>query len=268
MRLEARRICRGKARGEALALEEPLSLLGGVDKDTGEIIDNSEGLRGKLVAGKVLVFPRGKGSTAGSYVLYSLKKRGKAPAALVCGEAEAVMATGAIMSEVPMVDRVQVDLIRPGDEILVDADQAFVEIVGVEPRHVVTSFLTHGGKVLILKRSNEVGSFPGRWAGVSGYVEGFEDPVERARSEVLEETGITSHRLADEGEVVLARGREGNVVWAVHPFLFHVDETEVTLDWENVEHRWILHEDLRDYETVPKLREALESALRGTRTSS
>lgn len=262
MRLDARRIYGGKARGEVLALPGPLSLLGGVDRETGELRGEETGLQGTSVADRILVFPRGKGSTAGSYVLYSLSARKKAPAALVCSTAEAVIATGAIIGETTMVDGVQTDLFRTGDTALVDANGGYVEIEGVEVAHVVTAFLSKGGEILILKRSEEVESFPGHWAGVSGYIEDDEDPLARARLEIKEETGITEAELVNAGDVVFARGPQGPVVWAVHPFLFDVAQHDVFLDWEHVEHRWIGPERLGEYETVPKLEEALKSALR------
>lgn len=246
-----------------MVFTKPLSLLGGLDKDTGAILNARSDLQGQSVAGRVLVFPRGKGSTAGSYVLYSLKSRGKAPAALVCGEAEAVVATGAILSEIPMVDGVDADLFRTGDIVTVDADEGTVDLKDVDRTPVVTAFLMHEGRVLVLRRSDAVGSFPGRWAGVSGFVEGDEAPLDRALQEIREETGISSPRLLRVGEVVLARGAEGRVVWAVHPFLFEVDSPRVTLDWEHVDSTWIRPEKMDDLHVVPKLRRAFESALAG-----
>jgi predicted aconitase with swiveling domain/ADP-ribose pyrophosphatase YjhB (NUDIX family) len=265
MRLEARRIYGGRARGEALVFPQPISLLGGIDSKTGQVLDAASGLRGSGVRGKVMVFPGGKGSTAGSYVLYSLKARGKAPSALVCDRAEAVVATGAIISEIPMVDQVQTDLFRTGDVVTVEAEEGYVEIEGVELRHVVTSFLRFGDRILLLRRSEDVGSFPGHWAGVSGYIEGHEEAEERARMEIEEETGFRDVRLLAAGEVVMARGREGNTVWAVHPFIFEVPGNEVTLDWEHVEYRWVRPEEMGQYMTVPKLQEALDSAMKALR---
>ncbi len=266
MKLEGRRIWGGSARAEALVFADPLSLLGGLDKDTGTVLNRGSGLQGRSVAGRVLVFPRGKGSTAGSYVLYSLKVRGRAPAALVCGTAEAVVATGAILSEIPMVDGIPADLFRTGDMVAVDADAGTVDLEDVTLTHVVTAFLRHEGSILVLRRSEEVGSFLGRWAGVSGHLEGGEAPLDRARQEIQEETGIRDPWLLRTGDVVMARGGEGEVVWAVHPFLFEVASPEVTLDWEHVEFKWIRPEELEGLTTVPKLGAALRSALKGVKS--
>ena len=267
MRLPARRIQSGVARGQVLASASPLSLLGGIDREDGEILDETTGLQGERVRGRILVFPRGKGSTAGSYVLYGLKATDQAPAGLVAGAAEAVVATGAILSEIPAVDRVQVDLFRTGDTAVVNATEGYVELEDVKRRDVVTSFLRHGGRILLLKRSPEVGSFQGHWAGVSGYLEGEEPPLERARVEIREETGRQDATLEGTGEVVLARGREPGVIWAVHPFLFDISSEEVTLDWEHDAYQWIAPEDLEQYQTVPKLRTVLESVLPGLNES-
>jgi predicted aconitase with swiveling domain/8-oxo-dGTP pyrophosphatase MutT (NUDIX family) len=261
MRIPARPIQAGTARGQVLASATPLSLLGGIDREEGEILDGLTGLEGELVQGRILVFPRGKGSTAGSYVLYGLKALGRAPAGLVAGEAESVIATGAILSEIPAVDRVQVDLFRTGDNATVNATEGYVELEDIPRRDVVTSFLRHKGRILLLRRSAEVGSFQGHWAAVSGYLEGEEPPLDRARVEILEETGWKDAALEATGEVVLARGREPGVIWAVHPFLFDISSDEITLDWEHDAYRWIAPEEMGQYQTVPKLGVVLRTVL-------
>jgi predicted aconitase with swiveling domain len=109
MEIKARSISRGKASGEVLFTDEPIGFLGGVDPETGDVIEIGHQLEGKNVAGKVLVFPNGKGSTVGSYVMLQLAKNGKAPAAIINMQAEPIIAVGAIISKIPMVD-------RPSDE--------------------------------------------------------------------------------------------------------------------------------------------------------
>ncbi len=242
-----------------LASTTPISLLGGIDREEGEILDEATGLRGETVRDRILVFPHGKGSTAGSYVLYGLKSLDRAPAGLVAGEAEAVVATGAILSEIPTVDRVQVDLFRTGDTVLVNATEGYVELETVRRRDVVTAFLRHKDRLLLLRRSAEVGSFQGYWAGVSGYLEGDEEPEDRARAEILEETRVRDPQLRRAGEVILARGREPEAVWAVHPFLFDVTSDDVTLDWEHDAYEWVTPDALSTYQTVPKLHAVLKS---------
>ena len=120
-------------------LEEPLSFLGGVDGSTGELRVG----RGGNVAGKVLVFPKGKGSTVGSFVMYDLMIHGVAPAAVVNESAETIVATGAVISSIPMVDSVPtVYMFQDGDMATVDADAGTVDIEGVEMRDTVSSAVT------------------------------------------------------------------------------------------------------------------------------
>ena len=119
-KLKGRAIFEGKASGPALVSSSPMSFYGGVDPDTGEIVERGHELRGKSVKGKVLVFPYGKGSTVGSYVLYRLKKNGVAPAAIINAKCETIVAVGAIISEIPCVDMVDIGRIGSGEVVEVD----------------------------------------------------------------------------------------------------------------------------------------------------
>ncbi len=116
----ARVIKSGIAEGEALVSPEPIGFLGGVDGKTGIVTERGHALEGLCVAGKVLVFPTGKGSTVGSYVLYELAVEGKAPAAMINADSEPIVAVGAIISDIPMVDQVPIDRIRTGDRVRVE----------------------------------------------------------------------------------------------------------------------------------------------------
>ncbi|MDI3476418.1 MAG: mevalonate 5-phosphate dehydratase small subunit [Thermococcaceae archaeon] len=129
MKLKGRKIVGGKAEGEVVVSEKPLSFLGGVDPETGIVTDAESDIKGQSVAGKILVFPRGKGSTVGSYVIYALKKSGKAPKAIIVGEAETIVATGAIIAGIPMVDKVDVSKLRTGMRVRVNADTGEVEVL-------------------------------------------------------------------------------------------------------------------------------------------
>jgi 8-oxo-dGTP pyrophosphatase MutT (NUDIX family) len=129
----------------------------------------------------------------------------------------------------------------------------------LEEKHVVTCFLESQKKILILRRSENVGTYQGRWAGVSGYIES--GPDEQALTEIKEETGLDKEdiRLVRKGiplEVVDERlGRR----WIVHPYLFHVSHrNKIKIDWEHQEMKWIDSKDIVKYETVPMLRETLE----------
>jgi len=126
LRLRGRVIYGGKARGKALVSHSPMSFYGGVDPNTGKIVERGHELRGQSVKGRILVFPYGKGSTVGSYVLYRLKKNGVAPRAIVNSKCETIVAVGAIISEIPCVDMVNIGRISQGAEVRVDgADVQF-----------------------------------------------------------------------------------------------------------------------------------------------
>lgn len=125
--MKGRKIFGGKAEGEALVSKEGISFYGGVDPDTGVVTEKGHPLEGQDVSGKVLVFPVGKGSTVGSYTIYRLKKNGKAPAAIINKECETVVAVGAIISEIPCVDQIDIEKIRTGDKLKVNADEGIVE---------------------------------------------------------------------------------------------------------------------------------------------
>lgn len=128
MEIRCHKVSSGCASGEALVTKEPISFLGNVDPKTGVVVDPGHELFGKCIAGKVLIFPGGKGSTVGSYVIYQLKKRGKAPEAMINLRSEPIVAVGAIISGIPLVDRVPEDLLclESGVSLTVDADRALI----------------------------------------------------------------------------------------------------------------------------------------------
>ena len=128
MKLKGRRIFQGKASGEALVTKAAISFYGGVDPETATVVEKGHELEGQSISGKVLCFPKGKGSTVGSYVLYQLKKTGKAPAAIINRESEAVVAVGCIISEIPAVDKIDIDRIETGDAVEVDADEGVITV--------------------------------------------------------------------------------------------------------------------------------------------
>ena len=124
---------------------------------------------------------------------------------------------------------------------------------------VITVFLTCGGKVLVLKRSGKVGTYKGHWAGVSGYLESV-DPLKQAYVEMAEELGLGKEdvSLVRMGEPLEVFDPSLEHAWRVHPFLFVVHKPDkIRLDWENVEMRWVLPEEIVQLQTVPALKEAL-----------
>lgn len=128
MEIRCHKVSSGSASGPALVTKEPISFLGNVDPVTGVVVDPGHELFGKCISGKVLVFPGGKGSTVGSYVIYQLKKRGMAPAAMINLRSEPIVAVGAIISGIPLVDRVPEDMLRleSGVSLTVDADRELI----------------------------------------------------------------------------------------------------------------------------------------------
>ena len=127
MSLLGRIIKAGRAEGVALVSPEPIGFLGGVDPESGRVVEPGHALEGECVTGRVLVFPTGKGSTVGSYTLYRMAREGTAPAAIINAESEAIVAVGAIISDIPMVDRVDIRLLRSGDRLYVDGARVTVE---------------------------------------------------------------------------------------------------------------------------------------------
>jgi predicted aconitase with swiveling domain len=128
MKLKGRVIYRGRAEGEALVTAMGVSFFGGVDPENGVVVERGHELEGCCIAGKVLVFPSGKGSTVGSYTLYRLKRAGLAPAAIVNASCETITAVGCIMAEIPCLDQVSIQQIPNGKRVVVDSQQAWVEV--------------------------------------------------------------------------------------------------------------------------------------------
>ena len=129
---------------------------------------------------------------------------------------------------------------------------------------IVTTFLTNSDKILLLKRSQKVKSMKNLWAGISGIIEGNEEPVKRAKIEVYEEVGIeeSNIKLIKKGDVILIESPQyENHQWEVYPFLFSCDNREVKLNWENSDSKWISVKELDSFSTVPSLDKVLARLL-------
>lgn len=135
----------------------------------------------------------------------------------------------------------------------------------MQVNNVVTSFLKSGNRILILRRSDKVSTYRGRWAGISGFIEGNESPMERATQEIKEETGLkendfellkkgASFSFSDEDEGI-------KIKWIVHPFLFRSRTRKINIDREHFDSKWIRPEEISKYFTVPKLNESLKRVL-------
>ena len=124
--------------------------------------------------------------------------------------------------------------------------------------HVVSCFITKDELILILKRSDKVRTYKGKWATVSGYIEQNEKPYETALKEIKEEIGLEKKniKLIKEGKLIYV-----NKEWIVHPYLFEANTDKIKIDWEHVEYRWIKPEEVKNYDVVPKFKDALESVI-------
>ena len=126
--MKGRTISPGKAEGTAIVSSDPIGFYGGIDIKTGIVIEKGHSLEGKKITGKILVFPCGKGSTVGSYVIYGLAKNGVGPAGIINKETETIVATGVILAGIPCIDQIDIDKIKTGDKIILNADKGICEI--------------------------------------------------------------------------------------------------------------------------------------------
>ena len=132
MKLTGRKVMGGVAEGEALVSTDSVSFYGGVDPVTGIITEPGHSCAGENITGKIFVFPTGKGSTVGSYSIYRMAKLGTAPAAIINVETEAILATGCVISDIPLVDKLDqdpIEVIKNGMRVRVNADEGTVEIL-------------------------------------------------------------------------------------------------------------------------------------------
>jgi len=131
MKLRGHTVSPGKAEGEAVVLRVPFSFLGELDPNTGKIASPLNEQFGQDLRGKVLVTPTGKGSSMGPVISWYAMKAGNNPAAVICLQAEAILASAAITAGIPMVDKLDnnpLELIKSGDYVKVDATAGIVEI--------------------------------------------------------------------------------------------------------------------------------------------
>jgi predicted aconitase with swiveling domain len=123
MIIKARSISQGKAEGYALVSKMPISFYGEVDKKTGIIINKKSDIYMESLKDRVLIFPYSIGSTVGSWIIYALKKNNVAPAAIIVDKADMILASGCLISEIPLLDKPEKDLkniVEKGDYIRID----------------------------------------------------------------------------------------------------------------------------------------------------
>jgi uncharacterized protein len=130
--LRGHSVTKGKVKGEALVSRTPISFMGGVDPQTGLVMEKGHELEGKYLGGKILVFPSGKGSSAGAWQLYELTHCQHAPRGIINIHADPIIAVGAVISDIAMVDKLDqnpLQVIKTGDLIEIDADAGIVTVM-------------------------------------------------------------------------------------------------------------------------------------------
>jgi predicted aconitase with swiveling domain len=128
MKLKGRKIYRGTVEAEAIVTKDGISFYGGVDPDTGKVVEVGHELEGQSITGKILVFPTGKGSTVGSYTMYRMKKNNMAPAAIVNEQVDTIVAVGCIISEIPCIDKIDINNIKTGQKVVVNGSEGIIEV--------------------------------------------------------------------------------------------------------------------------------------------
>jgi len=254
-KFSGRTISKGKARGIVLKIDTAFSFLGGVDTSTGSLkVGDNEN-----ICNKIFVFPQGKGSTVGSFTMYDLKANNKHPAAVINKAAETIVATGAVISSIPMIDSVDIDILRTGDDVTVDGNDGTMELHNVKIITSVSSALLSDKGILMLERPDDASSFPGVWSLVAGKIEENESAADAAKREIYEETGLSVHDPLISLDPIFVR--ENDVIWKVYPFLFRCGSTDVKLNGENKNYKWVVPENIEQMCTVTSTLSAVRKML-------
>jgi predicted aconitase with swiveling domain len=133
VRIRGRVISKGFAEGEVIVSRRKFSFLGDVDVESGKVVAEDSDIKGECIANKVFVFPGGRGSTVGTYILLRMKKKGTAPKAIINVETEPIIAVGAIIAGIPLIDKLEVnplEVLENGDLVVVNAYEGYIEIKG------------------------------------------------------------------------------------------------------------------------------------------
>ena len=95
----------------------------------------------------------------------------------------------------------------------------------------------------------------GLWSAISGTLEKYQQPLQRAKIEILEEVGLTNEqvKLLKIGQVTVVRNTKNDMCWSIYPFLFKTNTNKIKLNWENSSYLWIVPATLTKFKTVPKL---------------
>ncbi|MEL9914672.1 MAG: DUF126 domain-containing protein [Thermoplasmatales archaeon] len=254
--IKGRGLSPGLASAKAVVCDQYISPLGELGLD-GYI--SAGPCEGSLVSGKIFIFRGGRGSTVGSYIFLQLKESGKAPAGIINELGEQIVVTGAIISDLPMVDLMPIDIFVNGDTVTVNGSTGEVKIENVEEKMVATAYVVRNGRLLVMKRSDSAPTYAGMYGGVSGYIEEGEHPEDTARREVAEEASLTDLKLLEIGKEVQVR--YGQTLFRITPVLMSSVSGDVKLNYENSSYFWVTRDELQGLETVPKFKEVFDSLL-------
>ena len=134
--LRGHKVVKGHVEGEALVTTQPISFQNGVDPETGFVTDRHHEMNGVNLKDKIVIFPEEKGSSGGSYQIYEMARCKTAPKGMINRKTGGIVAVGAIISHIPVVDKLEPDpftLIKTGDWVEIDADNG---IVRVRPKNI------------------------------------------------------------------------------------------------------------------------------------
>ncbi|MGC8645773.1 MAG: aconitase X swivel domain-containing protein [Thermoplasmata archaeon] len=256
--IKGRGLSPGVANASAVVCDQYISPLGEIRGD-GYIASGP--CEGSEISGRIMIFKGGRGSTVGSYIFLQLRENGRAPAGIINEKGEQMIVTGAIISDIPMVDSLPLDIFRTGDFVKIDGTTGYVEIQNVEERQVATAYVIHEGRLLVMKRSDSAPTYPGAIGGVSGYVEKGEGPAEAAIREVREETSLRDANVVKVGTEIQVR--YGGIVFRITPVLVSTSSADIKLNYENSSFSWVTREELERMETVPKFKETYDLLISG-----
>jgi len=130
---------------------------------------------------------------------------------------------------------------------------------------VITVFVKHKDEILLLKRSDKVRTYQGKWNTVAGYLDELKSIREKILEELRDELGINEDNISSIrlGEPYQFTDTKANKTWIVHPILVGLkNKPDIKLDWEHTEYKWIRPEELEDFDTIPRLDKSLKNALK------
>lgn len=129
---------------------------------------------------------------------------------------------------------------------------------------VLTVFIKYKDKILLLKRSDKVGIYKGKWNTVAGYIDETKPLIKKIMEEISEELGITEDNISayNLGEPFEFTDTRAKKTWIVHPAKVELKtDPDIKLDWEHTEYKWIKPEELGKFDTVPNLNLSLNKVL-------